>query len=138
MVDHSRVTQYARRRVLVVDDNQDAADSLAVLLRLMEQDVKVAYRGVTALNILSDFRPELVFLDLGMPEMDGFEVARRVREQPEFRQILIVALTGWGQHEDRQQTAAAGFNYHFVKPLKADLLRDLLKKCIPDVCNPLS
>ena len=114
------------RRVLVVDDNMDAADSLALLLRLSGQEVRVAHDGPTALLAAQAFRPELVLLDLGMPGMDGYEVARRLRQQPESRTALVVALTGWGQDSDRRRSAEAGFDQHLVKPVEPSDLEKLL------------
>lgn len=113
------------RRVLVVDDNVDAADSLALLLRLQGLDVEVAYDGVSALEKAEAELPSLAFLDLGMPRMDGYELARAFRARPAFEGIVLVALTGWGQSEDRQRTRAAGFDYHFVKPVEAEALHSL-------------
>jgi CheY-like chemotaxis protein len=104
------------RRILVVDDNKDAADSLAMLLRLQGHDVRVAHDGAAAIDVTKDYRPELVFLDLGMPGMDGYEVARRLRRQPGLETVKLAALTGWGQEEDRRRTSEAGFDHHFVKP----------------------
>ena len=114
------------RRALVVDDNVDAADSLALLLRLSGQEVRVAHDGPTALLAAQAFRPELVLLDLGMPGMDGYEVARRLRQQPESRTALVVALTGWGQDSDRRRSAEAGFDRHLVKPVEPSDLEKLL------------
>ena len=106
-----------RRRILVVDDNVDAAKSLARLLtRLYGQEVRVAHDGPAALAAAGEFRPEVVLLDIGLPGMDGYEVARRLRERPEFEETLLVALTGWGQEADRERSRAAGFDHHLVKP----------------------
>jgi CheY-like chemotaxis protein len=113
-----------RRRVLVVDDNHDAADSLAMLLRLAEQDVRVAYDGSTSLAHAQEFQPELVFLDIGMPGMDGYEVARRLRQQPGLENAVLVAVTGWGQEEDRRRSLEAGFDGHIVKPAEPRNLRE--------------
>jgi CheY-like chemotaxis protein len=112
--------------VLVVDDNVDAATSLAMLLRLQGHDVQVAHSGLTALRMMTHRRPDMVFLDIGMPEMDGYEVARRIRETPGLEHTILAALTGWGQQEDRRRTAEAGFNHHLVKPLEPTLLESLL------------
>jgi CheY-like chemotaxis protein len=112
--------------VLVVDDNVDAADSLAVLLRLQGHEVRVAHSGPAALAMVGDFQPDLVFLDIGMPGMDGYEVARRMRQVPGLEKVPLVALTGWGQHEDRRRSAQAGFNEHLVKPVEANVLEKLL------------
>jgi CheY-like chemotaxis protein len=117
---------WPRRRVLVVDDNQAAADSFALLLRLAGQDVRVAYDGPQALAQAGGFRPALVFLDIGMPGMDGYEVARRLRGERELRGVVLVALTGWGQEEDRRRSAEAGFDHHLVKPVEPKALDGLL------------
>ncbi len=93
-----------KRRVLVVDDNHDAADSLALLLQILGAEVRVAYDGPEALRTAASYRPRAVFLDIGMSEMDGYEVARRIREDPELRGMTLVALTGWGQHDDRRRS----------------------------------
>ncbi len=111
--------------VLVVDDNHDAADSLSLLLRLMGHVVRTCNDGTSALAAVAERRPQLVLLDLGMPGMDGCEVARRLRAQP-GAPLAIVALSGWGQQTDRDRTAEAGFDRHLVKPVSADVLSDLL------------
>jgi CheY-like chemotaxis protein len=112
------------RRVLVVDDNHDSADSLAALLRMMGNEVSTAYDGGQAVEIAAALRPEVVLLDIGMPVLDGFEACRRIREQPWGRAIHLIALTGWGQHEDRRRSQEAGFDAHLVKPVDAeDLIR---------------
>lgn len=103
-------------RLLVVDDNQDAANSLAMLLRLKGHGVRIANNGPTALEIASDYTPDVVFLDIGMPEMDGYEVARRMRRLPGLENVVLAAVTGWGQFEDRLRTSRAGFDHHLVKP----------------------
>jgi signal transduction histidine kinase/CheY-like chemotaxis protein len=102
--------------LLVVDDNRDAADSLAMLLRLHGHEVRVAYSGMAALEMTKTYAPDVVFLDIGMPGMDGYEVARRLRGQPGSGKVVLAALTGWGQKEDRRRTAEAGFDHHLVKP----------------------
>jgi CheY-like chemotaxis protein len=116
----------APQRVLVVDDNADAADTLAVLLMGEGHDVRIAHDGLTALREAASFRPRVVFLDLGLPGMDGYEVARRIRGQLDLHSVLLVALTGYGQEEDRRRTEAAGFNVHVVKPASADALLALV------------
>lgn len=113
-------------RVLVIDDNQDVANSLAMLLETFDVEVRTAYGGPAGLDALASFKPDLVILDLGMPGMDGFEVARRIRERPEGRNLLLVALTGWGQAEDRGLTREAGFDLHLVKPAEMEALQELL------------
>jgi PAS domain S-box-containing protein len=114
------------KRLLVVDDNVDAADSLALLLRLQGHEVRVANNGPAALELAAGFRPEAVILDLGMPGMDGCEVARRLRRMPGLGKVRLAALTGWGQPEDRRRTAEAGFDQHFVKPVEPSTLEELL------------
>jgi PAS domain S-box-containing protein len=116
----------AARRVLVVDDNRDAAQSLAMLLRLLGADVHVAYSGAEALAVLPTFKPAAVLLDIGMPGMDGHEVARRIRSQPAFRGVKLIALTGWGQVEDRNRSKSAGFDHHLIKPADVRALQGLL------------
>jgi CheY-like chemotaxis protein len=114
------------RRVLVVDDNVDSADSLTMLLRLEGYDVIVAYGGREALGGGGVRIPDFVLLDINMPVMDGYEVARRLRQRPGGELARIVALTGWVTADARQRTHAAGFNDHFIKPLDLDALRELL------------
>jgi PAS domain S-box-containing protein len=114
------------RRVLVVDDNEDAADTLAALLSLTGHEARAAYDGPAALAAAGEFRPEVVLTDLGMPGMDGYELARRFRAEPAFRGVVLVAVTGWGQDEDRRRTAEAGFDHHLVKPVAPDAVRRLL------------
>jgi len=115
-----------RRRVLVVDDNVDAAKSLAVVLRLAGQDVRVVHDGAAALTAARADGPDIIFLDIGMPGMDGYECARLLREDPAFCGTVLVALTGWGQPEDRRRSHEAGFDHHIVKPLEPDLVQTLL------------
>ena len=114
------------RRVLVVDDNHDAADSLGMLLEFLGAEVRVVHDGYSALEAMKAFKPAVVLLDLGMPGMNGLEVARRVREDPHARGTTLVALTGWGQREDRRRTSEAGFDYHLVKPADVGTLQSIL------------
>jgi two-component system CheB/CheR fusion protein len=113
-------------RALVVDDNRDAADTLAMLLGTLGVDVEVAYDGPSALAIVQNWTSGLLFLDLGMPDMDGYQVARAIRELPGTRSLTLVALTGWGQTEDRQRTTAAGFHKHLLKPVPVHAVAELL------------
>ena len=106
----------AAYRLMVVDDNQDAAESLGMLLELQGHHVRVASSGDMALEITKNFMPDVVFLDIGMPGMDGYEVARRLRQRPGLRHVVLAALSGWGQEEDRRRTTAAGFDHHLIKP----------------------
>jgi CheY-like chemotaxis protein len=115
-----------QRRILVVDDNVDAADSLALLLRLEGQDVRVAHDGPAALAAVEAEPPALVFLDIGMPVMNGYDVARRLRQRPGLENLVLVAMTGWGQEEDRRRSQEAGFDHHLVKPVEPDALHKLL------------
>ena len=113
-------------RILVVDDNIDAADTLAIMLRMAGDEVQVAHSGTEGLSIAEKTHPELLLLDLGMPGLDGYEVARRIRAKSWGQSVVISALTGWGQEEDRQRSSAAGFDYHLVKPVGLDTLRGML------------
>jgi signal transduction histidine kinase/ActR/RegA family two-component response regulator len=113
------------RRVLVVDDNRDAAQSLGLLLTLLGVEVRVVNDGRSALEILSSYRPTVVLLDIGMPGMDGYEVAQRIRQRSEFRDVMLIALTGWGQEEDRRRTSQAGFDHHLLKPADMTELKSL-------------
>src|SRR5207248_5714106 len=109
-------------RILVVDDNADAADALAFMLRAAGHQVNTANDGLEALSISPAFKPEIVLLDLGMPNLNGYATAHRMREQPWGQDIVLVALTGWGQPKDRDRTSRAGFNAHLVKPVGVEEL----------------
>jgi CheY-like chemotaxis protein len=100
--------------------------SLATLLRIQGHDVEVAHDGASALALAKTFQPHVVFLDIGMPGMDGYEVARRLRGQPGMETTVLAALTGWGQKEDRRRTSEAGFDHHLVKPLEVAALERVL------------
>ncbi|MEO7775687.1 MAG: PAS domain S-box protein [Steroidobacteraceae bacterium] len=114
------------RRVLIVDDNKDAADSMNLLVRSLGQDTRVAYDGPSALIAAKTFKPELVFLDIGMPHMSGYQVAKQIRSGGSHGNPTLVAITGWGQEADRHRALAAGFNHHFVKPISEANIRKLL------------
>lgn len=118
----------SRASVLVVDDLRDSADTLGMLLQSMGHDVRVAYDGAEALRMAEAFRPEAVFVDLGMPTMDGYEVCRRIRASTWGSKILVSAQTGWGQQIDRRRTEAAGFDDHMVKPLDPDHIDRFLRR----------
>jgi signal transduction histidine kinase len=120
--------QLPRRRILVVDDNRSHATSLGVLLRTMGQDVDEAYDGMTALELARRHRPDVILLDIGLPVMDGYEVARRCREQEGLEGTMLVAMTGYGKEEDRRRSQEAGFNVHLVKPVNLEDLRMLLNQ----------
>ena len=115
-----------RRRLLVVDDNRDAAESMAILLELWGHEVVCAYDGESAVKAAASCRPEAVFLDIGLPGMDGYEVAERLREMPQSADAVLIAVTGYGQEEDRRRSRAAGINYHLVKPVAPETLHSLL------------
>jgi CheY-like chemotaxis protein len=112
--------------VLVVDDNQDAAESVALLLRLWGHEVRTAHEGVSALKAARSYLPEVVLLDLGLPGLDGYEVARQLRGEQGEGPLLIVAMTGYGQDEDRRRSREAGFDHHLVKPVDPHTLQGLL------------
>jgi two-component system CheB/CheR fusion protein len=114
------------RRILVVDDSVDTAQSLALLLRLKGHQVEVAHDGPAALEVALSFEPEVVLLDIGLPGIDGYEVARRLREEARLARALLVALTGYGQEEDRRRARYAGFDHHFTKPVDPTVLYNLI------------
>ena len=114
------------RRILIVDDNRDSADSLAMLLEITGNKTYMAHDGVEALEAVEKYRPEVILLDIGLPRLDGHEVCRRVREKSWGKNIVIIALTGWGQEDDRRKSEEAGFNGHLVKPVDYDELLELL------------
>jgi PAS domain S-box-containing protein len=120
-----------RRRVLVVDDNENGANVLAMLLTALGNEVRACYDGVRAIEIASEFLPDIILLDLGMPNLNGFETARRIRQQSWGKDIVLAALSGWGQDEDKRRTRQAGFDYHFVKPIEPAALQRLLAECEP-------
>lgn len=113
-------------RVLVVDDNRDAADSLAMMLSLEGADVRVAYDGQSALEGMASFRPDVAVLDLAMADIDGYEVARRIRARPALRDVALIALSGWGNDGMQRESKQAGFDYHLIKPPDSDALRAVL------------
>lgn len=115
-------------RILVVDDNRDGARSLEMLLRLIGNEVRTVYNGVEAIEATQAFCPEVILMDIGMPHMNGLEATKRIREQHRGKDIVIVALTGWGQDSDRLRTAEAGCNGHLVKPVDLPTLELTLMK----------
>ena len=113
-------------RVVAVDDNRDAADTLGDLLRMDGHEVRTAYDGETLMTLTEDFIPDLAFVDLGLPGMSGLDVARAIRSDSRLSHVVLVALTGWGQEDDRRRSADAGFDRHLVKPLAPEALREVL------------
>ncbi len=113
-------------RILVADDNVDSVQSLAMLLTLSGYETRTAGDGVEALAVAEDFQPHVAFLDIGMPRLDGYATARRLRARPWARQLALYALTGWGQPDDAQRALEAGFDGHLVKPLDVALLEELI------------
>jgi signal transduction histidine kinase/ActR/RegA family two-component response regulator len=106
-----------RRRIVVVDDLADAADSLAAMLQMMGHDTRTAYDGVEAVQAVAAFKPHVVFLDIGLPKMNGYDAAQSIRAQPDGEHVVLVAVTGWGQEQDRRRAAEAGFDHHLTKPV---------------------
>jgi len=113
-------------RILVVDDNRDGANSLALLLQAMGHDTRTAHDGLEAVEAATTFRPEVMLLDIGLPRLNGYEVARRIRAQPWGAHMVLIAQTGWGQEEDKQRTFEAGFNHQLTKPVTPVALEKLL------------
>lgn len=116
----------AALRILIVDDNRDGADSLAMMLRLMGHEVRTAYEGQRGMAVAEEFRPDVILLDIGLPKLNGYEVCRRLRREPWGQRAVLIAVTGWGQEEDRRRSQEAGFDQHVVKPLDPDALMKLL------------
>ena len=112
-------------RVLVVDDNEDAANSLATLLEVMGYQVRTAYDGPEAIEAADDFMPAVALLDIGLPRLSGYDIARHVRER-RGSDVLLVAITGWGQEDDRRRAREAGFDHHFTKPADFEVLLELI------------
>jgi CheY-like chemotaxis protein len=132
MVRHSM--EPAPQRVLLVDDNVDATEPLSLLLQTKGHETRVATSGEDALRLAAEFRPQCVVLDLGLPGMDGYEVARRLRAHPESAGVVLVALTGWAGRDVRARAAEAGFDYHLVKPVNWEEL----ERIVESVSRPTS
>jgi CheY-like chemotaxis protein len=122
----AKQTTSGSRRVLVVDDNHDSAESLQILLQLSGHEVRTAHDGLEAVNAAASFLPDVVLLDIGLPGLNGYEAARRIRALPSGRTLKLVALTGWGQERDRQQSTESGFDVHLVKPVDHGVLLKLI------------
>jgi CheY-like chemotaxis protein len=119
------------QRVLVVDDNMDAAKTLGMVLDLVGHKTRIAHDGTTALQLAAEFEPQVVLLDIGLPEMDGYAVARELRKQRAMANVLLVALTGYGQEDDRRRSQEAGFDIHMIKPVEPEALCELLATSRP-------
>jgi CheY-like chemotaxis protein len=115
-----------RFRILVVDDNHDSALSLAMMLSIMGHETRTAHDGESAVEAAEAFLPEVVLLDIGLPKLNGYEVAQRIRERPWGRSMFLIAVTGWGQDEDRQRSSEVGLDVHMVKPIEPSELERLL------------
>jgi PAS domain S-box-containing protein len=124
--NNEEVTAAPKRRILVVDDNRDSATSLGMMLSLMGNDTRTAHDGLAAVEAAAAFRPDVMLLDIGLPKLNGYDVCRRIREQPWGKGMVIVALTGWGQEEDKRRSNEAGFSQHMVKPVDPAALEKLL------------
>jgi CheY-like chemotaxis protein len=122
----AEVTRTTARRILVVDDNRDSAASLAMLLKMAGNETCMTHDGLDAVRLAEQFRPDVVLLDIGLPKLNGFDVCRRIREQPWGKDLMLIALTGWGQQEDRIKSKDAGFDAHMVKPVDYTALMQLL------------
>ena len=129
------VTSVRRCRILVVDDNVDSAESMASLLKLDGHDVRVAHDGLAAVESALAFRPQVVLLDIGLPVLDGYEVARRLRRLDETKDTFLIAVTGYGKTEDRVRALTSGFNYHITKPVDPEELDMVIKKLTPDLSD---
>lgn len=114
------------QRILIVEDNHDSALSLKMLLEVLGHEVDVVHDGEAAVSLAADRQPEVVLMDIGLPRMNGYEAARRIRSDCQGRSLVIVALTGWGQQEDRRKSADAGIDHHLVKPLDLEKLMQIL------------
>jgi len=123
----TQMSSAAHPRVLVVDDNEDAADSLATLLGVMSYEVRVAYDGPEAIEAADEFEPAVALLDIGLPKLSGYDIARHIR-QTRGDGVLLVAITGWGQEEDRRRAREAGFDHHFTKPVDFEVLLELIEQ----------
>ena len=114
--------------VLLVEDNWDVAESMVALLGVLGHRVRVAYDGLSAFDVASVEAPDVMLIDIGLPGMDGYEVARKVRNDPKLRGTILVALTGYGREEDKREAAAAGFDHHLTKPIEFDQLQELISR----------
>lgn len=124
------LTPSISRRILVIDDNIDSAECMALLLRLGGHEVQMAHDGQAALDTALTFQPQIVLLDLGLPKLDGYEVARRLRAHPQIQKAILIALTGFGRAEDHQLSEQAGFDHHLTKPVDPNTVEALIKSLV--------
>jgi two-component system CheB/CheR fusion protein len=122
-------------RILVVDDNEDAAESLVTLLKLDGHDVRVAYDGLTAVESARGFRPQVVLLDIGLPDVNGYDVAGKLRNYDETKDAFLIAVTGYGRTEDRVKALTGGFNYHVTKPVNPDEMDAIIRNLAFEVVS---
>ncbi len=127
-MESNRSASEARLRVLVVEDNEDVARSLAMLLELWGHNAEIVYRPEAALDAAHAHPPAVVLLDIGLPGMDGYQLAKKLRLQQGCEKVVLVAMTGYGQDEDRRRAEEAGFDHHLVKPVDPDVLQQLLAR----------
>jgi two-component system CheB/CheR fusion protein len=115
-------------RVLLVEDDWDVAESMVELLGVLGHRIRVAYDGVSALQVASVERPDVMLVDIGLPGIDGYEVAKRARQDPNLQRTVLVALSGYGREEDKREAAAAGFHHHLTKPVAFDQLQEIVSR----------
>jgi CheY-like chemotaxis protein len=120
------MTAMACKRILVADDNADSATTLSIMLEMLGNEVRVAHDGEQAVRAAREFRPDAILLDIGMPKLNGYDACAQLRELPETASAVMVALTGWGQDEDKARSRAAGFDHHIVKPVEPSMLEALI------------
>ena len=120
--------------MLIVDDNRDSADTMGMLQQMQGHEVRVAYDGQQGLSVAGEFTPDVILLDIGLPRMDGYEVARRLRQLPSLKDAFIVAMTGYGSESDRARSLDAGFNEHLVKPTDLEQIRKILEGRVLEKC----
>jgi CheY-like chemotaxis protein len=119
-------TSTLKRRILVADDNRDVVESFQIMLRILGHEVQTALDGQEAIEKAEQFRPDVIVLDVGMPMLDGYETASRIRQRPWSRDVVLIAVTGWGNDKDKLKSAAAGFDVHLVKPVDATTILEAL------------
>jgi CheY-like chemotaxis protein len=125
--DHDgRIASQVTFRILIADDNKDAAQSTGMMLRMLGNEVRTVHNGLQAVEEAEAFRPDVILLDIGMPQLNGYEAAQRIRQQRWGKDMVLVALTGWGQEDDKERATAAGFDQHFTKPVNPTDLERLL------------